>query len=157
GLEDSSRLGGILGVVASVGLVLLILSFFLGKTLALFGAPIFVVFTVWFVVHLVTSPRYREYRARVRDERNTERALRIREDRWQRFLADQRTRETRIRKELDQALDQCRQLEKRFRGDEQNLNKNRQATQLEHHLRNCFISDADIPGIGPTREQTLIS
>src|SRR5262249_20347918 len=49
------------------------------------------------------------------------------------------------------------QLEKRFRGDEQNLETNRQAMQLEQHLRNCFISDADIPGIGPTREQTLIS
>jgi DNA-binding helix-hairpin-helix protein with protein kinase domain len=157
GLEHSGRLSGVLGVVASVALILLLLSFFLGKTLALFGAPIFVVFGAWFVVHLVTSPRYREYRARVRAERNTERALRIREGRWQRFLADQRTKNTRIRKELDQALDQCRHLENRFRGDEQNLNKNRQAMQLEQHLRNCFISDADIPGIGPTREQTLIS
>jgi DNA-binding helix-hairpin-helix protein with protein kinase domain len=156
-LEHSSRLGIVLGAVASSAVILLLLSCILGKTLALFGAPIFVVFGVWFVVHMVTSPRYREYRARVKAEKNIERTLCLQESRWQRFLADQRTQEARIRKELDQALEHCRQLEKHFRGDEQNLEKNRQAMQLEHHLRNCFISDADIPGIGPTREQTLIS
>ena len=156
-LEYTSRLGLVLGAVASLALVLLLLSFFLGKTLALFGAPILVVFGVWFVVHLATSPRYREYRTRIKSEKSTERALRLHEGIWQRFLADQLAQDSRIRKELDQALEQCRQLEKRFRGDEHNLEKNRQAMQLEHHLRNCFISDADIPGIGPTREQTLIS
>ena len=156
-LEHSSRLGIVLGAVASSAVILLLLSCILGKTLALFGAPIFVLFGVWFVVHMVTSPRYREYRARVKAEKNIERTLCLQESRWQRFLADQRTQEARIRKELDQALEHCRQLEKHFRGDEQNLEKNRQAMQLEHHLRNCFISDADIPGIGPTREQTLIS
>jgi DNA-binding helix-hairpin-helix protein with protein kinase domain len=156
-LANSSRLGVVLGTVTSIALVLLFLSPFLGKTLALFGAPIFVVFGVWFVAHWVASPRHREYRSRVKAEKSAEHTLGSEESRWQRFLADHRTQETRIRKELDSALEQCRLLEKRFRGDEQSLEKNRQAMQLEHHLRNCFISDADIPGIGPTREQALIS
>jgi DNA-binding helix-hairpin-helix protein with protein kinase domain len=89
--------------------------------------------------------------------RSTERDLHAHETRWQKFLAERRSQEDRTRKDLNQALEQCRQLEKRFRGDEQNLEKNRQAMLLEHHMRNCFISDAEIPGIGPTREQTLIS
>jgi DNA-binding helix-hairpin-helix protein with protein kinase domain len=155
--NKSDTLGCVLALVSASALVLVLLSCLLGKTLALFGAPILVVFGAWWSIHLLTSPSYREYRKRLNASAAAERDLHTCEARWQRVLLERQTQEDAIRKNLNQALKQCRQLEKRFRGDEQNLERNRQALQLEHYLRNCFISDADIPGIGPTREQTLIS
>lgn len=156
-LDKSNALGCVLGIVATSGLVLLLLSCLLGKTLALFGAPVLLVFGAWWAVRIFTSPLYREYRDRLSASRSTEDALRAVEQTWQRLLSEPGARESTIRESLDAVLGQCRQLEKKFKGDEQNLEKNREAMLREQHLRICFISDADIAGIGPTREQMLAS
>src|SRR5262249_40630030 len=46
---------------------------------------------------------------------------------------------------------------KSYETERRRLDTNREALQREQHLRICFISDHDIPGIGPGREQLLAS
>jgi DNA-binding helix-hairpin-helix protein with protein kinase domain len=147
----------VLGVVALGGLALVLLSFVFGMNLALFGAPVSIVFGLWWHIHRITSPRHREYRRRHAELTNAESALRGGEQHWQRFVADRRSHESLVRKNLDRVFEQCWQLEKKFQGEGQDLEKNREAMLREQHLRNCFITDADIPGIGTTREQLLAS
>jgi DNA-binding helix-hairpin-helix protein with protein kinase domain len=155
--NESRTLGRVLGGVALGGLVLVLLALPLGTNFALFGVPVLVVFGLWWYVRRITSPRHREYRRRSAAVTHAERALRRRENAWQRRIGDRRLQENAVRKSLDVGFEQCWQLQRKFQGESQNLEKNRAAMLLEQHLRTCFISDADIPGIGPTREQLLAS
>jgi DNA-binding helix-hairpin-helix protein with protein kinase domain len=155
--NEARTLSRVLGGVALGGVALVTLSFVFTSYLALFGVPILIVFGLWWLIHRATSPRYREYRRRLHALTNAETLLRRAEHDWQRQRGDYGKHENQVRKSLDRIFEQCRRLEGSFRGEGQQLEKNREAMLLEQHLRGCFISDADIPGIGPTRQQLLAS
>src|SRR5262249_25243451 len=127
------------------------------QQLALFGVPVLVVFGLWWYLHRITSPRHREYRRRLHALANAESGLRRAEHDWQRLRGEHRRDDELIRKRLDQVFAQCWKLERGFQNESHNLEKNREVVMREQHLRNCFISEADIPGIGATRKQLLAS
>jgi DNA-binding helix-hairpin-helix protein with protein kinase domain len=155
--DEARTLSRVLGGVAVGGLALVMLSFVFTVYLALFGVPVLVVFGLWWLIHRVTSPRYREYRRRLHTLTNAETLLRRAERDCQRLHGDYLKRKELVHRSLDRVFEECSRLEERFRGEGLSLEINREAMLLEQHLRSCFLSDADIPGIGPTRQQMLAS
>ncbi|WP_155888400.1 helix-hairpin-helix domain-containing protein [Cupriavidus sp. WS] len=59
--------------------------------------------------------------------------------------------------ELKQTRTEFEELANRFANDKQRLHANARELQLRKHLERYFISNFDIPGIGPTRKSTLAS
>jgi DNA-binding helix-hairpin-helix protein with protein kinase domain len=156
-LTEARSLGRVVGAVALGGAALIVLAFIFTKTFALFGVPVLIVFGLWWYVQRITSPRHREYRRRVNALHRAETPLRAAEREWQRLAGSYTTQQQQLRQRLDRLLAQCRQVGAGYEAERQRLEQNREALLREQHLRTCFISDHDIPGIGPGREQILAS
>lgn len=156
-VNEARNISRVVGSVALGGLTLIALTCFFSKYLALFGVPILLVFGVWWLILWATSPRHREYRHRLNAVRRAESPLRAAEREWQRVATGHATKHQKLAQQLDQFATKGRGLGKAYETERRRLDANREALQREQHLRTCFISDHDIPGIGPGREQLLAS
>jgi DNA-binding helix-hairpin-helix protein with protein kinase domain len=156
-INEARTVSRVIGAVALGGLTLIALTCFFTKYLALFGVPILLIFGVWWLVLWATSPRHREYRRRQSAVRRAESPLRAAEREWQRVAVGSAAKHQKLTQQLDQFASKCRGLPKGYETERRRLDANREALQREQHLRTCFISDHDIPGIGPGREQLLAS
>ncbi|MGK4845923.1 helix-hairpin-helix domain-containing protein, partial [Salmonella enterica] len=58
---------------------------------------------------------------------------------------------------LRKARQEYEELSNKFAADKVQLQKNARELQLRRFLEQFFISDYDIPGVGPTRKSTLAS
>lgn len=153
---ESRTLSRLLGAIALAGLALLLAAFFL-QELAYFGAPVTLVFGVWWLLHWHNSPWRREIRARRAALRRADRAWRQTEAECRAALAGYFNPLRERRRRVEEVLGQCRSLASRYRAEHQRLERNREALLREEYLRGCFLSDHDVPGIGPGRKQVLAS
>src|SRR5690606_15090856 len=116
-----------------------------------------IVFGIWWAVLRASSPIQKEIRARRKALESARQDLghayahihNIRQYHQQRF--------EKARITLDRVKTACAELDGKKHQEVRALHQHAREHQLEAYLRNCFISNARIQGIGPTRIATLES
>jgi DNA-binding helix-hairpin-helix protein with protein kinase domain len=144
----------ILAGVTAFGVGLMVLGL-LAKYVGLFGIAVTLAFSLWLLVHTKLSPLGRERRRRRQVLAEVESSLHREERSWVREYKDYLGRADEIRRRFDAARDRCERLQSEYATDRRRLESNRETLARADYLRAQFIVDADIPGIGPGRKQTL--
>lgn len=119
--------------------------------------PLSLFYAVWWLVLTLKSPRNRILRERNSALKAAHTELKRLRDR-QRSTADNTLAAfQKKRLELEQLKNKLEQLEAKRNAEVQTLNQQLRQRQLDAHLQQCFLHDARIHGIGPTRIATLES
>lgn len=119
--------------------------------------PVFVVFSVWWVVmHFASGHRPERHRRRkaLRARRARLRGL---QSSWHAAQSEADTRFKQIQRELGTAHEQLQQLKSAHDAELRRLGRDVWRRQLDAFLQTKFISEARIYGIGPGRVATLAS
>jgi DNA-binding helix-hairpin-helix protein with protein kinase domain len=148
------------GSLAVGGLALLLGSIWLG-TLACFGLPIALVFGVWCLVLVVSSPLRKARGCKQREWRAASEALAGAEADWHDALGRSRCGFDRAKAALAEDLGRLAGLKADYEGERRQLERNKEAILRDQFLQTRFIDGAvankEIPGVGPGRQVLLES
>lgn len=153
-LDEHRTLTQVLGTATALCVVAMPLGLFRGFICAIaFLAAL--VFGVWLMVLRLNSPWRRELHRRQRKKNLATSALDDIEEEWDRCVRDYHGGHSDLSQRGNRLVDECRDLARQHQVELQKLAAHAEGQARLRHLRLNLIADAEIPGIGAARKQTL--
>ncbi len=125
--------------------------------IGLITVPIFVVFTLWWLVMFLASGHRPERQRRRKIRRACRAELRHWQSQWNAAVSSADDEFRQLRKELRGVREQMEKLRSRYDNELRRLSRDVWQKQLDAYLQTKFISEARIVGVGPGRTATLAS
>ncbi len=154
GLDEHRTMTTVLKVVVGVSALMIPLGS-MSKFFALIGILASVVFGIWLLFLIYSSPWRKEYDRRRREKRVIQSELDDYEDDWQRITQEYRHAYERADKAISDGATTCRELTSKYHAELAKSAGSAKAKAFERHLRLHAILDATIPSLGAGRKNTL--
>ena len=157
--EEVRSMKGLHNTIALIGLGAAVLSLLgiLIPRLALFSIPILLVFSVWWTILWMQSPRRKLIRSQKRKLADCKGKLKLVVRDISQVGHEQRKIFQEKLEQLRQAKAQYENLNSACEREYHQLQSHARDRQLDEYLEHCFLSQAKIPGIGPSLLMTLES